>query len=66
MEISKYKYMSQAKLVPAIQMGQGASGDQSNAMTMLELPGAKAAMDLGMEFEEIGRNRKAAAARQSE
>ena len=64
MEISKY--MSQAQLVAAIQMGQGASSFQSNAMAMPELPGAKAAMGLGMEFEKSGRNRKAAAARQSE
>ncbi len=57
-EIAKYQYMSRARLVPTVQMGQG-NGQQNNAMTMLELLGAKAAMDLGMEFQDIGSGKKA-------
>lgn len=54
-EIAKYQYMSQARLVPTVQMGQGGNNGQQNALTMLELLGAKAAMDLGMQFEDIGK-----------
>ncbi len=53
-EVAKYQYMSQSRLVPVVQMGTG-SGSKENAMTMLEVLGAKAALDLGMQFEDIGK-----------
>lgn len=53
-ETAKYQYMSQAQLVPTVQMGQGGNS-HSNAMSLLELMGVKAAMDLGMEFQNIGK-----------
>ncbi|PID73800.1 MAG: hypothetical protein CSB33_01890 [Desulfobacterales bacterium] len=59
-EITKYRSMSQARLVPVVQMGNGGAktGDpKGNAMTLLELMGVKAAMDLGMEFEDIGKKK---------
>ncbi|GBC60605.1 hypothetical protein DENIS_1562 [Desulfonema ishimotonii] len=57
-EMTKYQYMSQARLVPVVQMGQGNGvGSGENAMTMLELLGVKAAMDLGMQFEDIGKKK---------
>lgn len=53
-EMTKYKYMSQSRLVPVVQMGQNGQQPPHNAMTMLELLGVRAAMDLGMQFENIG------------
>lgn len=53
-EIAKYQHMSQAQLVPMVQMGQS-QGNNDNALTMLEVLGAKAAVDLGMQFQNIGK-----------
>lgn len=53
-ETAKYQYMSKAQLVPVVSMGQQAQGNQT-ALTMLEMMGAKAALDLGMEFRDIGK-----------
>ncbi len=54
-EVSKYQNMSKAQLVPTIQMGQGSSSE-NNALTMLQLLGAKAALDLRVQFEDIGKS----------
>ena len=52
-EVAKYKYMSQAQLVPQVQMAGGAT-EGNNALTLLQLMGIKAASDLGMHFDQIG------------
>ncbi|CAM2065944.1 PHB domain-containing protein [Sulfidibacter corallicola] len=52
-EVAKYKYMSQAQLVPQVQMAGGAA-EGDNALTLLQLMGIKAASDLGMHFDQIG------------
>lgn len=57
-EIAKYQHMSQAQLVPFVQMGQGQGGSGDNALSMLNLMGVRAAMDLGMEFQKIGKAEK--------
>ncbi|MDM8552695.1 SPFH domain-containing protein [Desulfobacterales bacterium HSG2] len=54
-EVAKYQHMSKAQLVPYVQMGQGQGGTNDNAMSMLQLLGTKAAIDLGMQFQDIGK-----------
>ncbi len=54
-EIAKYQNMSKAQLVPFVQMGQGQGAANDNALTMLQLLGVKAAADLGMQFQDIGK-----------
>lgn len=56
-EIAKYQHMSNAQLVPYVQMGQG-TGENDNALSMLQLLGTKAAIDLGMQFQDIGKPKK--------
>ncbi|MGK0290582.1 MAG: hypothetical protein ACI86H_002041 [bacterium] len=57
-QITKYQYMSRAQLVPTIQMGGSGKGGKSNAMTLLELLGVKAANDLGMQFQQMGKRKR--------
>ncbi len=52
-EIAKYQHMSKAQLVPSVQLGGGA-GDADNGLTLLQVLGAQAALDLGMRFQDIG------------
>lgn len=54
-EIAKYQYMSRAQLVPNVMMGGDNGQKQDTALTMLEMMGVKAALDLGMQFEKIGK-----------
>lgn len=54
-EIAKYQNMSKAQLVPFVRMGQGQGAASDNALTMLQLLGVKAAADLGMQFQDIGK-----------